>query len=275
MEKEQKPLCYVIGPIGASDSEVRRDADMLYHSIIEEAVGDKYKLLRADKEHRSGMITNMIIQRVHDAEVVIADLTTLNPNAFYELGIRHAAKKPTIHVAQNDTPLPFDTAGYNTIFYEVGSWQSHVETRKALEKHLAEIEKPNYTPSNPVTQALTIQAFNASPDSEEKTIALLSRKIAQLERTVNSDISKSPHFGLGNSQNQNLKVSLGQDAIYEDIMMLNRYYDWELASQEARDMAKIIQHDSRLHEKFTGAARSSSLSKLIDIVEIAKQRLPY
>lgn len=187
---DEKPLCYVIGPIGAPDSEIRRDADMLYHSIIEHAVADKYALLRADKEHKAGMITDMIIQRVHDAEVVIADLTTLNPNAFYELGIRHAANKATIHVAQTGTALPFDTAGYSTIFYDIASWDSHEIARQELTKQLKEIQDTKYSPSNPVTQALTMKVFNASPDSEEKAIAELNRRIQRLEARTNSVLHK-------------------------------------------------------------------------------------
>jgi hypothetical protein len=192
-KSHEKPLCYVIGPIGAPESRIRRDADMLYHSIIEEAVGGGYHLLRADKEHKAGMITDMIIQRVHDAEIVIADLTTLNPNVFYELGIRHAAQKPTIHVAQVGTELPFDTQGYNTVFYDVASWDSHTKTRAEIAKQVEEINNPNYSASNPVTHALTMQVFNASADTEEKAIAVLEKRIKNLEMLAEINTRQIKH----------------------------------------------------------------------------------
>ena len=43
------------------------------------------------------------------ADVVIADLSTNNPNAFYELGVRHALRpKTTIVIAENELKPPFD-----------------------------------------------------------------------------------------------------------------------------------------------------------------------
>jgi hypothetical protein len=45
-----------------------------------------------------------------NAELVLADLTDLNANALYQLGIRHATQKPAIHVARFGTVLPFDNA---------------------------------------------------------------------------------------------------------------------------------------------------------------------
>ncbi len=50
---------------------------------------------------------------------VVADLTGLNANAFYELGIRHSAEKPVIHIAKAHTPLPFDNFGHRVTFVDV------------------------------------------------------------------------------------------------------------------------------------------------------------
>jgi hypothetical protein len=46
------------------------------------------------------MIDSQVITKVLDADLVIADLTLKNPNAFYELGLRHMAEK---------SYCPFDT----------------------------------------------------------------------------------------------------------------------------------------------------------------------
>src|SRR4029453_18322697 len=43
------------------------------------------------------------------ADVVIADLSTANPNALYELGVRHALRPhTTIIISESDLTLPFD-----------------------------------------------------------------------------------------------------------------------------------------------------------------------
>ncbi len=44
-----------------------------------------------------------------NADVVIADVSTYNPNAFYELGVRHALKPyTTITIAEDKLVFPFD-----------------------------------------------------------------------------------------------------------------------------------------------------------------------
>lgn len=49
------------------------------------------------------------------ADLVIADLSGLNPNAFYEIGIRHMAQKPIIHMQLADEKIPFDVSVYRAI----------------------------------------------------------------------------------------------------------------------------------------------------------------
>jgi hypothetical protein len=65
------------------------------------------------------MIGDRVISDIINAELVVADLTELNQNAFYELGIRHSTEKPTIHVARAETTLPFDTVSHSTIFVDL------------------------------------------------------------------------------------------------------------------------------------------------------------
>jgi hypothetical protein len=48
-------------------------------------------------------------QQLLNADVVIADVSTYNPNAFYELGVRHALKPfTTITIAEDKLVFPFD-----------------------------------------------------------------------------------------------------------------------------------------------------------------------
>src|SRR5690349_18283745 len=52
-----------------------------------------YIVTRADDIRRTGAITKDIVLRLSEADVVVADLTDLNANVFYELGIRHVLRK--------------------------------------------------------------------------------------------------------------------------------------------------------------------------------------
>ena len=54
-----------------------------------------------------------------NAELVIADLSFLNPNAFYEIGIRHMAQKPIIHMQLATQEPPFDLSLYRAIKFSL------------------------------------------------------------------------------------------------------------------------------------------------------------
>ena len=61
-----------------------------------------------------------IIEPIYKADVVIADLTGLNPNVMYELGIAHTFNKKTIIITKDDlSKLPFDLKQYRAKDYSI------------------------------------------------------------------------------------------------------------------------------------------------------------
>jgi hypothetical protein len=113
--KEEKGTCFVVMGFGKkTDFETGRtlDLDMTYHNIIKpaaEAAG--LKCLRADEIVHSGLIDVPMYEQLLNADIVVADLSTSNKNAFYELGIRHALRPyTTLVICENGIkmPLPFD-----------------------------------------------------------------------------------------------------------------------------------------------------------------------
>src|ERR1039457_5304175 len=95
----QPRTCFVICPIGEDGSSARFRSDMVMRLIIKpavEACGFGQKDIRADEIPKGGMITTQVIERLVDADLVIADLTDSNPNVFYELAVRHVVRKPLI-----------------------------------------------------------------------------------------------------------------------------------------------------------------------------------
>ena len=52
-----------------------------------------------------------IIDKLSNSDLVLCDISALNPNVFFELGIRTALDKPVSLVVDNQTHrLPFDTS---------------------------------------------------------------------------------------------------------------------------------------------------------------------
>jgi len=63
----------------------------------------------ADEIIHSGIIDVPMYQQLLMADVVVADLSTYNCNAFYELGVRHALRPyTTITIAEDKMVFPFD-----------------------------------------------------------------------------------------------------------------------------------------------------------------------
>jgi len=87
------------------------DLDKTYRNIIKPAVIDAGLLCtRADEIPHSGVIDVPMYQQLLTADVVVADLSTSNKNAFYELGVRHALRPHTTIVICEDgsKSFPFD-----------------------------------------------------------------------------------------------------------------------------------------------------------------------
>jgi tetratricopeptide (TPR) repeat protein len=110
--------CFVIMPIGSEeDYEKYKD---IYECMIKETVtgaGLELQCVRADEVSKSGAIIKDIIKRLYEADVVIADLSGLNPNVCYELGVRHALKGGTIMIVDDIESIPFDLKPYRVVEY--------------------------------------------------------------------------------------------------------------------------------------------------------------
>lgn len=178
------PLCFVVGPIGSAGTPERKHADLLLNAVIKEVLQDKefgYTVKRADEDADPGMIGDRVITDIIKAELVVADLTDLNPNAFYELGIRHSTEKPTIHVAKAGTRLPFDNISHRTIFIDISDWHSIVAGRSALASAARATKAAGYRVSNPITQANASFKMRESDDPRDRVLGEVQERLGVLE----------------------------------------------------------------------------------------------
>lgn len=99
---------YGIKPDYATGREI--NLDKTYFNIIEPVFKELgFICFRAADIQHSGMIDLPMYENILKADFVVADLTTLNPNVLYELGIRHAVRKnTTLIIAENKLKYPFD-----------------------------------------------------------------------------------------------------------------------------------------------------------------------
>jgi hypothetical protein len=105
--------CFVVMGFGIkTDFATGRklDLDKSYRLLIRPAVEERgISCARADEIRHSGAIDVPMYHELLTADVVIADLSTANANALYELGVRHALRPwTTIVISENKLPYPFD-----------------------------------------------------------------------------------------------------------------------------------------------------------------------
>lgn len=88
------------------------DLDKSYRLLVKPSVDEcGLRCVRADEITHSGVIDVPMYQHLLDSDLVIADLSTSNANALYELGVRHALRPfSTIVIAESQLQYPFDIA---------------------------------------------------------------------------------------------------------------------------------------------------------------------
>jgi hypothetical protein len=191
----EPPLCFVIGPIGDTGSATRKHADMLLNAIIKPVLQTLgYRVRRADEDPTPGMISPAVIRDIRDAKLVIADLSELNPNAFYELGIRHARMAPTIHMVAVGVRLPFDNQDYRAIRFDLSDWQSHKTAQLELGSAVTATQAKGFVVSNPITHANAIFDISENRDSQSSMIADLFDRLTALESAWPPTPRSPPRF---------------------------------------------------------------------------------
>jgi hypothetical protein len=139
--------CFVIMPFRVKKDAARKDKvdfDRVYADIIKpsvEGLRDRdiiIKCVRCDEIERAGLIHERMIAHIADADVAVVDITTQNPNVFYELGIRHAVRdRVTVLIRRRGTPNPFNIGGMTTIEYDERDAKAAARARDAIANFVA------------------------------------------------------------------------------------------------------------------------------------------
>jgi macro domain-containing protein len=133
--------CFVIMPFGKKKDidgyEV--DFDRVYHELIYKAVKELgVDCERCDEIIGTGSIHKKMFRGIFDADVSVVDITSLNPNVFYELGVRHALHKYVTLVIRKNSSLriPFNINGLTILGYDMDSEEQLESSRKKIRDHI-------------------------------------------------------------------------------------------------------------------------------------------
>ena len=165
------PTCFVIQPFSREFDQRYRD---VYQRALEDAGLEPY---RVDQDPSAEKIIETIEDQIRKARLCLADITTDNPNVWYELGYAFAVGRSVIMVCSRERAgkYPFDIQHRNIIEYTLDSLSAYdtlreqITTRaKALAKKTAEqpvIDAQQVVP----TQDLTPQELSVLRIAATKT----------------------------------------------------------------------------------------------------------
>ncbi len=125
LRPEVRPHAFVVMPFGKKKGGDGSpyDFNAIYQTLIKPALElAGFEPFRADEATASGDILTDMFQELLLADLVIADLSIDNANAFYELGIRHAfRKRGVVHIQAGRAYMPFDIFNVRTLPYHINS----------------------------------------------------------------------------------------------------------------------------------------------------------
>lgn len=184
----EKKTCFVVTPIGDENTAIRRHIDGIIDQAIIPAIGDEFEIKVAHREYEIGSINDRVIQSVCNSDLVVANLTGLNPNVMFEIAIRYSFGKPAIVIAEKGTKLPFDIVDENTIFY-INDPAGAAELKENVKKFVQKIDwaKCEYGPVfSAIKNAAVINHIESGiPDKDNKNaFSFLVEKMSDLEAEI-------------------------------------------------------------------------------------------
>jgi len=115
----QEDQCFVIMPISSQNGYDDGHFQLVYEDIIRPSIlASGLKPFRADETKNTNLIQLDILRNVVESPIAICDMSSKNPNVFYELGMRQAFDMPTVLVRDEITEAPFDVNGLRYVTYK-------------------------------------------------------------------------------------------------------------------------------------------------------------
>lgn len=248
--------CFVAMPYGTTEQE-KKEFSRVYKFLIKAAAEEAgLECVRSDFEGRGGHILSNVIEDLADSDVVIADLTNLNWNVAYELGIRHVMhKKGTVLICNKLTSLPFDVQSLNVLFYS-DDWLDHEEElcdklKKAIEARLNGATNTD-SPVHDKYSFLPEDVIHSHGVATDDELREARERIAQLENELSDTHKKIESMGLSLADEQG-----GGDVDYASIFLEeleNSIYSGSRATAKMREL--IDNEDKEGFLKFLGRVLS-------------------
>lgn len=239
--------CFVVMGYGIRydlSSKKKINLDAIYSDIIKPAViSCDYECIRGDEVLDSGLIDESMYYGILESDLVVADITTLNPNAIYELGVRHGVRRfRTIIMMESGDKFFFDLNHNRTLTYTYHKnkkqYSEEVEAVKdRLTKIIQEIDKHEQIDS-PLYKF--IPDLNEPQRLNKESIA--NKDIEPLYKRIKeaTDLRRMKHFEEAYGLFKKLSEEIPSDPYFKQQMALCAYKSKKPSEAESLDLAESI-----------------------------------
>jgi hypothetical protein len=226
---EEKEICFVIMPFSQTISEHTEEYWTEHFERFLKPLIEENQTLEA---HRSkplrGDILREIITDLVTSRVVVADLTDLNPNVFWELGVRQSFKHGTITIVDPDTKLPFDVDKKGTLRYYPENHLKMETFRNDFKEAIADCLSNPKRPDSQVLETLSGRGSLFEIFNRDEAIRRLDAVLAECDwNTIvgNHAVSQAKE-NQENPEKRNFVTRRFRTSAVE-LLVTNRYIDEE------------------------------------------------
>jgi hypothetical protein len=274
--------CFVSSPLGKKTDPVTGmtiDFDEVYRTLIRPAMdGTEYNVMRIDDVAAISDMQRAIIEAVLTSDMMIVDLTTHNPNVFYELGLRHMAQRGlTIMICAAGTRIPANISDFRVIPYELTSngnvSESSIKSFHQLLRYSVESNLEQTAADSPVYRlfpSLKLQLPEELAVSESKRKA--NQKIYR-DKPLSYKRSSNREESIENLKGIQSDVMSNQDVVdpIEYISLLKSYRDvsaWQDLIKLAEEVPPHVAKTPEVQQLYALALnRIGKSGQAIDVIE--------
>ena len=250
--KEPK-RCFVVMGFGIkTDFPTGRKLDLnkSYKVLIKPVVESKGLVCtRADEIQHSGSIDLYMYQELLNADVVIADLSTSNVNAFYELGIRHALRRrTTIIISEDKLGYPFDLNHIKITNYTHLGGAIDYEEVERFRKILGDTIDAVLDLDDPDSPVYTHLHELIPPSLEKKTAKIVKELGKEIERAISDQEAEGSDEKMEKkSSTLAVLVEQGEEAIKNKDFIGAKAFFSAAISKDKGDGSPTVQNSYLIH----------------------------
>lgn len=158
--------CFVMQPFDGGPFDKR------YKEVIKPGIeAATLEPYRVDEDPAVAIPIDDIEQGIRDSRVCLADITTDNPNVWFELGYAIASRKEVVLICSEDrhSPFPFDVQHRHIIKYKTEAPQDFTALQESITKKLQAILRKDEHLSKVSSPIADVEGL-----SQHETVALVS-----------------------------------------------------------------------------------------------------